>query len=107
MYKLSFYVPVSHAEVLKQALFEQGAGRIGDYDNCAWQVLGEGQFRPLAGSEPFLGSTGEIQQVAEYKIEMVCADDLIKSVVQTLLTFHPYQQPAYEVYKILSIADLP
>ncbi|WP_415879775.1 NGG1p interacting factor NIF3 [Methylomonas sp. TEB] len=106
MYKLSFYVPVSHAEQLKQAVFEQGAGRIGDYDSCAWQVLGEGQFRPLAGSEPYLGSIGKIEQVAEYKIEMVCADDLIKTVVQTLLACHPYQQPAYEVYKILSIADL-
>ncbi|CAD6881630.1 Bsu YqfO NIF3/CutA domain [Methylomonas albis] len=107
MYKLSFYVPVSHAEQLKQALFEQGAGRIGDYDNCSWQVLGEGQFRPLAGSEPYLGNIGEIQQVAEYKIEMVCADELIKTVVQTLLACHPYQQPAYEVYKILGVTDLP
>ncbi|WP_446808450.1 NGG1p interacting factor NIF3 [Methylomonas sp. 2BW1-5-20] len=107
MYKLSFYVPASHAEQVKQALFEQGAGRFGHYDNCAWQVLGEGQFRPLAGSEPYLGTIGDTQQVAEYKIEMICADDLIKPVVQTLLACHPYQQPAYEVYKILTAAELP
>lgn len=107
MYKLSFYVPASHAEAVKQALFEQGAGRIGHYDRCAWQVLGEGQFRPLAGSAPYLGQVGELEKVAEYKIEMVCADELIKTVVQTLLACHPYQQPAYEVYKILDLAELP
>ncbi|WKJ90971.1 NGG1p interacting factor NIF3 [Methylomonas montana] len=107
MYRLSFYVPASHLEPVKQSLFEQGAGRFGDYDSCAWQVLGEGQFRPLAGSEPYLGHIGQVQHIAEYKVEMVCADHLIKTVVQTLLACHPYQQPAYEVYKIVTTDDLP
>ena len=53
-YKLCFYVPVSHVEQVKQAIFQAGAGHIGDYDCCAFQVLGHGQFRPLDGSQPFL-----------------------------------------------------
>ena len=53
MYSLCFYVPESHVEEVKQALFDAGAGRIGDYGSCAWQVLGTGQFQPMEGSEPF------------------------------------------------------
>ena len=62
MYKLCYFVPASHIEQTKQALFDVGAGKIGDYDSCAWQCEGEGQFRPLAGSDPFLGSQGELER---------------------------------------------
>ena len=106
MYRLSFYAPASHIEVLKQALFEQGAGRFGDYDHCCWQTLGQGQFRPLSGSVPYLGAIDRLETVAEYKVEMVCAAHLIKTVVEALLANHPYQQPAYEVYKIQNLEDL-
>lgn len=95
-------MPETHVEAVKEALFAQGAGRIGDYECCSWQTLGTGQFKPLQGSQPFLGSTGKITQLAEYKVEMVCAEKLIKPVVSALLLAHPYQEPAYEVYKILT-----
>ncbi len=55
MYKLCYYVPESHLEVTKQAIFDAGAGRVGNYDCCCWQVRGQGQFRPLPGSQPFIG----------------------------------------------------
>ena len=87
------------------ALFEKGAGHYEKYDCCAWQVKGEGQFRPLEGSNPFLGQQGKIERVSEYKVEMVCDDKRIKSVVSALLLAHPYQEPAYEVYKILTADD--
>ncbi len=106
MYKICFFVPATHLELVKQALFNQGAGKIGDYDGCAWQTLGEGQFRPLQGSAPFIGEVDNITTLAEYKVEMVCADGLIKQAVQALLLAHPYQEPAYEVYKILMLDDL-
>ena len=107
MYKLCFFVPEEHLEVVKQALFSQGAGEIGDYDCCAWQVLGTGQFKPLSGSQPFIGETDKITRLDEYKVEMVCDNQLIKQVVEALIQAHPYQQPAYEVTKILSMAELP
>ena len=106
MYKLCFFTPETHVEMLKEALFAQGAGKIGHYDRCAWQVLGTGQFRPLQGSRPFLGESDEITKVSEYKVEMVCDDLLIKQAVKTLLQKHPYQQPAYEVYQIVTLDDL-
>lgn len=103
MYKLTFYVPVTHVEIVKSALFAAGAGRIGDYDCCAWQVLGVGQFRPLTGATPFLGQVGEIEQVAEYKVEMVCAQAVLTAVMSALKASHPYEQPAYDVVKLLVI----
>lgn len=106
MYKLCFFVPESHVEEVKNALFKQGAGKIGDYDCCAWQVLGSGQFRPLSGSRPFIGETEKITRLNEYKVEMVCDDRLIKQAVKTLLQTHPYQEPAYEVYQIFSVDEL-
>lgn len=100
MYKLSFFVPVDHAESVKQAVFDAGAGRIGNYDCCAWQVLGEGQFRACEGSDPFIGQQGVIEKVEEYRVEMVCADDLIEAAVTALKSAHPYEEPAYDVWQL-------
>lgn len=103
MYKITFYVPVTHVEPVKQALFEAGAGRIGDYDACSWQVLGVGQFRPLDGANPFIGQVGAVEQVAEYRVELVCADDRIREAVAALKAAHPYEEPAYDVVKLVDL----
>lgn len=100
MYKLCVYVPLSHLEQVKQALFDAGAGRIGNYDSCCWQVAGQGQFRPLAGAAPFIGSQGNIETVEEYKVELVCDDARIAAVVAALKQAHPYEEPAYHVWKL-------
>ena len=105
MYKLCFYVPESHLEVVKAAVFAAGAGRIGDYDSCCWQVLGQGQFRPLAGSDPFLGRQGEVEQVAEYRVELVCAAQYLTAAVQALRVAHPYEEPAWDVVAL--VTELP
>ncbi|MBL3557436.1 MULTISPECIES: YqfO family protein [Marinobacter] len=100
MYKMCYFVPESHLEVTKTALFESGAGRIGDYDSCAWQCKGQGQFRPLDGSNPYLGQAGEVEKVEEYRVELVCRDELIRAAVQALKESHPYEEPAYEVFRM-------
>ena len=106
MYKLCFYVPESHLDAVKNALFEAGAGSCQDYDQCCWQILGEGQFRPLPGSQPYLGSSHVLHKLPEYKVEMICRANAVKAAVGALLRVHPYHRPAYEVYKILTPADL-
>lgn len=103
MHKLCFYVPPSHLEAVKAAVFAAGAGRIGDYDQCCWQVLGEGQFRPLTGSQPFVGALERTERVAEYRVEMVCADALIATVVSALKAAHPYEEPAFDLYRVADI----
>lgn len=100
VYKLSFFVPDSHVELVKSAVFAAGGGRIGAYDHCAWQVLGQGQFRPLDGSQPFIGEAGQVEQVEEWKVELVVADELMVAVVAALKLSHPYETPAYEVWRL-------
>ncbi len=106
MYKLCCYVPASHLESVKQALFGAGAGKYENYDRCCWQVRGEGQFRPLSGSQPFLGESGNLETVEEYKVEMICQQHLIKPVLQALQAAHPYEEPAYDVTQIVTLADI-
>lgn len=103
MYKLVFFVPPSHLEPVKKAVFEAGAGKIGNYDQCCWQVLGAGQFRPLPGSEPFLGQKGETEQVDEYRVEMVCEEQNIASVISALRAAHPYEEPAYDATLLVDV----
>ena len=105
MFKLCFYVPESHLEEVKVAVFAAGAGRIGDYDSCCWQVPGQGQFRPLVGSKPFLGQEGTVEKVAEYRVEMVCEGQSIRAVVAALLEAHPYEEPAWDVVAL--VTELP
>jgi len=103
MYKLAFFGPRSHVEQVKNALFGAGAGRIGAYDCCSWQVLGHGQFRPLDGSQPFIGQAGKVEQVQEWKVELVVSDELIRQAVAALKDSHPYEVPAYDVWKLEDI----
>lgn len=103
MVKITFYVPESHLEAVKVALFAAGAGRIGAYDCCAWQVKGQGQFRPLAGSHPFIGQQGVLEVVDEYKVELVCDESHLPAAVAALQQAHPYEAPAYDVVPLLDL----
>lgn len=103
MYGITFNVPESHLETVKEAIFQAGAGKIGNYSHCCWQVLGEGQFMPLDGSNPYIGVVGKVERVAEYKVETICDDELVEKVIAALLVAHPYETPSYEVWKMEEI----
>ena len=100
MHKLCFYVPESHLEKVKRAVFAAGAGRVGDYESCCWQTPGQGQFRPLPGSEPHIGTIGQLETLAEHKVEMVVSDERVDAAVAALLAAHPYEEPAYDVWRL-------
>lgn len=103
MYKICFYAPLSHAEDVKIAMFAKGAGKIGNYRCCSWQTQGEGQFMPQAGSNPFIGSLNQVEVISEYKIEMVCDDHCLPEVIAALKASHPYEEPAYQAWRIEAI----
>ena len=94
--KLTAYVPRDRMDDLIDALSLAGAGSIGDYDHCAYTVEGVGQFRPLPGASPAIGSVGDIERVAEARVEMVLDSVLRPQVEAALLATHPYEQPAYD-----------
>jgi len=97
---LAVYVPESHRDSLKQALFQAGAGKIGNYDSCCWETEGTGQFRPLPGSHPFLGSQDRLEHAPEWKIELVVPADKIKAVIAALKKAHPYETPAFHYFPV-------
>lgn len=100
MYKICFYVPPDYAEHVKNEMFKAGAGKIGNYACCSWQVLGEGQFIPLEGSHPFSGDVHRLERVMECKVEMVCTDEAIQDALMALRESHPYETPAYQVWQL-------
>lgn len=100
MYKVCFFVPENAAERVKTAMFDAGAGKIGNYDRCSFETKGIGQFRALRGANPFIGKVGEVETVDELKIEMVCEDSNILDVVNALKNNHPYEMPAYDIIKL-------
>ena len=95
--KLVVFVPPEHRESVLVALFDAGAGRIGDYDSCGYWVEGTGQFRPSAGADPFIGSAGELSQVGESRVELVFPAARRAPVVAALRRAHPYEEPAFDV----------
>ena len=100
MYKLAFFVPMADAEDVKEAVFATGAGRIGDYEACCFQTPGTGQFRPLPGADPHIGRVGDLERVEELKVELVCEDGRIGEAVAALRTAHPYEEPAFDVWRL-------
>lgn len=99
MFKLVFFVPEADAESVKEAVFATGAGRVGDYEACCFTTRGQGQFRPLQGANPHLGQVGTLAFVDELKIELVCKDELINAAVEALRQAHPYEEPAFDVWR--------
>jgi dinuclear metal center YbgI/SA1388 family protein len=101
--KLVVFAPLADTERLVDALAEAGAGRLGDYDRCAWTTQGSGTFRPLAGANPTVGAIGEIEQVAETRIEMVVPHRLRADVVAALRAAHPYEEPAFDLLQMVAV----
>lgn len=100
MDKLVTFVPQADADRVLDALAIAGAGAIGAYDRCAFTVEGTGTFRPLAGANPTFGSVGEVETVAETRLEMVLSRDRRDAVVAALRAAHPYEEPAFDVIEV-------
>lgn len=97
-YQIICYVPDSHVEAVKQAMFSAGAGRFSGYSQCCWQSVGQGQFMPESDASPFTGSVGKLEQVREIKLELFCEGDYIAGVIAAIKQAHPYEVPAYAVF---------
>jgi len=103
MYKISFYAPEKDLELVKNAMFDAGAGKFNNYENCAWQTIGMGQFKPINNANPTIGVLDELEAIEEYKVEMMCVEDNLQIVIEAMKFAHPYEQVAYSVYKMDNI----
>jgi dinuclear metal center YbgI/SA1388 family protein len=98
--KLIVYVPFSHVEVVKTALFSAGAGHIGNYDQCNFTTEGKGGFRPLDGSSPFVGSEQIHTEIDEVRLEVMVSTHRLNHVIAQMKQVHPYEEVAYDCIKL-------
>lgn len=98
--KIVTFCPETHAGQVRTALFEAGAGHIGSYDQCSYNTEGFGTFRAGEGTQPFVGTKGELHRESEIRIETVVPEYKLKAVINALLSKHPYEEVAYDVYPI-------
>jgi len=102
VFKFAIYVPIKHADKVRRALFNAGAGKIGNYTETSFNIAGQGTFKPMEGTNPFIGKIGEKEIVSEIKIETVVSERNLESAIQAMKIAHPYEEPAYDIYEILS-----
>jgi hypothetical protein len=99
--KLVVFVPAEALDRVRDALFEAGAGRIGEYDRCSWYTEGTGTFRGGEGTQPAVGEAGRDERVPELRLETVFPAENRERVVDALRRAHPYEEPAFDVYELL------
>jgi len=106
LYHVYFYAPEDAVDKVKQAMFSEGAGKVGDYEACAWQTYGTGQFKPLASATPYIGEAEQLTQLDEVRVEMVCKEANLKRVLTAMISAHPYEEVAYGAFQIITLNDL-
>jgi hypothetical protein len=99
-FKIVVYVPTDHADKLREAMGNAGAGIIGNYAHCMFTIKGTGQFKPVEGANPTVGEVGKLERVEEERIETVCSEEKLKDVLKAIKESHPYEEPATDVYPI-------
>lgn len=95
-------VPKSHSQIVRDALAEAGAGKIGNYEQCSYTSVGTGRFTPMSKANPTIGTVHQREEVAEEKIEMVVPIDALAELVKALKESHPYEEPAYQVIPLMA-----
>ena len=98
-YKLVTFVPVEHVNCVAAAIHRAGAGKIGNYSHCSFRTDGVGTFRPLKGAKPAIGALGKFERVSEIKLESIVPAEKIEAVVAELRKVHPYEEPAFDVFR--------
>lgn len=103
--KLAVYVPASHTDAVRDALFAAGCGEIGNYGSCSYNVEGFGTFKANEGCNPFCGNIGELHRENETRIETIMPSYIKGRVIKALLNAHPYEEPAYDIYPVKNSWD--
>ncbi|MBW7473688.1 Nif3-like dinuclear metal center hexameric protein [Paenibacillus oenotherae] len=98
LYKLVVFVPQSHHEAVLQAIWKAGAGGIGAYDCCSFNIEGTGTFLPGEGAKPYIGKEGKLERVQEIRVETIVPQSVQRKVVQAMMKAHPYEEVAYDLY---------
>jgi hypothetical protein len=102
-HKIVVFVPLSHADALREAMGQAGAGRLGNYSYCSFSTRGVGRFRPEQGAQPAIGQVGKLEEVEEERIEVTCDTSCVREVIAAIRRVHPYEEPAFDVWELTTI----
>lgn len=100
--KIAVFVPLEHAEKVRNAMFEAGAGRLGDYNSCSFNTPGQGTFKAGNSANPFVGSIGELHTENELRVEAICEKQDLSRIIHAMVQSHPYEEVAYDVYPLVN-----
>lgn len=103
MYKIVVYAPVTHANLIRKVLAENGAGKMGEYEECSFSCKGIGRFKPSKNAKPFVGEAGIIEEVEEERIETICDKAKIKEVIAAVRFAHPYEETAIDIFEMVDV----
>lgn len=104
--KIVVFVPKTHANIVRQAMGDAGAGTIGSYSHCSFSIDGIGRYKPLEGAHPAIGEVGKFEEVEEERIECVCERGKAKEVIAAIKEVHPYEKVAFDIYPLISEEEL-
>jgi hypothetical protein len=99
--KLVWFVPEDALDATRDAVFQAGGGRIGDYERCSWYATGTGTFLGGDSTAPAIGESGREERVPELRVETIMPEDRVRDAIVALRLAHPYEEPAYDVYPLL------
>lgn len=102
-FKLVVFVPLTHVDLVRDAIGNAGGGRIGNYSHCSFSARGVGKFKPEEGAHPHIGEVGTFEEVEEERIEVTVDESVLKDVVAAMKAVHPYDEVAYDVYPLESV----
>jgi hypothetical protein len=101
--KIVVFVPETHTEIVREAMGEAGAGKIGNYTFCSFSSKGIGRYRPEDGAHPAIGEVGKFESVEEERIEVVCDKKILENVIAAIKKVHPYEEVAMDIYPLVEI----
>ncbi|MCR4277863.1 MAG: hypothetical protein NUV80_07320 [Candidatus Berkelbacteria bacterium] len=101
--KLVVFVPPSHADAVRKAIGDTGAGKIGNYDYCTFSTIGTGRFLPKEGANPTVGEIGKLETVEEERIEADCDSSVVQEVIRAVKKVHPYEEAPFNIYPMLEV----
>ena len=102
-HKIVVYVPLTHADAVREAIGQAGGGKLGKYSFCTFTTKGIGRFRPDEGANPHIGQVGVIEAVEEEKVEVTCDARVVGNVIAAIKRVHPYEEVAMDVYELIDL----
>ena len=100
MVKIVTFVPLTHADVVRDAIGKAGGGKIGNYTFCSFSSIGTGRFKAGQGAHPAIGSVGEIESVEEERIEFLCNKEDVTKIAAAIRSAHPYEEVPIDAYSM-------